>query len=434
MNKKMLSSDRASLWSLADQGSVSLGNFLTNILLARTLAPSDYGIFALVYGLLVLLNSFHACAILYPLSIRGAASDIVGLHKYTRRSLLLTALLSFPFAIVVLGATELLGLPAVAPWAIVALWCWQTQETLRRSLMAHLRHGEAVWGDAFSYLGQASIIYLCLRSGYTSLELVFGIIATTSILAAALQALQLRLKIRGKSELIQYSRDSWNLSRWALLANAAVAVPNLAFPWLLALRGTQESASFQVLVNLAAAANPVIFSVSNVVVPATARAAQAGGMQAAWKVTWRYGIRGATLVLPFYLIAIAWPRFLLQLVYGSGSAYLAEGKALRLLIIGYSFVYASCLLAAFFYGLGQSKKVLVAQFAGSVCAIIAGYPLISRLGVVGASAGFTLVFIVQTIAFLLLFRRVRCGGIPLPQLAKTHNKGEKGIVDAAVTM
>src|ERR1700676_2920244 len=102
MNTKMFSSDRTGFWSLADQGSVSLGNFLTNIFLARALGSSDYGIFALVYGLLVLLNSFHACAVLYPLSIRGAASDIVGLHKYTRRSLLLTTLLTLPFAMVVL--------------------------------------------------------------------------------------------------------------------------------------------------------------------------------------------------------------------------------------------------------------------------------------------------------------------------------------------
>src|ERR1700682_3834964 len=134
MNKKMLSSDRASLWSLADQGSVSLGNFLTNILLARTLAPADYGIFALVYGLVLLLNSFHACAILYPLSIRGASSDIVGLHKYTRRSLLLTAVLLVPFGIVILGAAALLSQLRVALWAILALACWQTQETFRRSL------------------------------------------------------------------------------------------------------------------------------------------------------------------------------------------------------------------------------------------------------------------------------------------------------------
>ena len=60
---------RAGLWSLADQGAVSLGNFLTNILLARALAPAEYGIFALVFGLLLALSSIHAAVVIY---LKGA--------------------------------------------------------------------------------------------------------------------------------------------------------------------------------------------------------------------------------------------------------------------------------------------------------------------------------------------------------------------------
>src|ERR1700736_4008666 len=141
---------RAGFWSLADQGCVSLGNFLTNIFLARTLAAADYGVFALVYGLLVLLNSFHSCVVGYPLSIKGAAADAEGLKSYTRSALLFTAVLSVPFGGIVLGACIVLGRPTIAVWAAFALLCWELQETLRRSLMAHLRHGEAIWGDAFS--------------------------------------------------------------------------------------------------------------------------------------------------------------------------------------------------------------------------------------------------------------------------------------------
>jgi hypothetical protein len=41
--------ERAS-WTLVDQGVVSSGNFLLNVLLARTLSEDDYGEFALFLG------------------------------------------------------------------------------------------------------------------------------------------------------------------------------------------------------------------------------------------------------------------------------------------------------------------------------------------------------------------------------------------------
>jgi O-antigen/teichoic acid export membrane protein len=393
---------RAGLWSLADQGAVSLGNFLTNILLARALPPAEYGIFALVFGLLLVLSSIHAAVVIYPLSIRAAASDSDDLRRYASRSLLLTGLLFLPLAAVVFGAAEFLGRQQVGLWAIAALLCWLVQETMRRALMAHLRHGEAVWGDILSYVGQAGIIFLCIRSGRVPLELVFGIIAATSILAAAFQASQLRLGVVWKRGVTESVSDFWDVGRWALAANGAVALSSLAFPWFLALRGTEMTASFQALVSLFGVTNPIILGISNLIVPATAGVVRRDGIRAAWRVASNLGIRGAALLLPYYLVIALWPRFLLRLFYGPGSPYLAQGMALRLLVIGYCVAYVFQLLAAVFYGLGQSKHVLKVQSAGAAAAILLGFPLVFRFGVPGASGAFTLVCITQAATCLWL--------------------------------
>ena len=61
--------------SLADQGMVSLGNFLTQIILARKLAPGEYGIFALLFGVLFIMNVCHWALVAYPLSVRGSLAD-----------------------------------------------------------------------------------------------------------------------------------------------------------------------------------------------------------------------------------------------------------------------------------------------------------------------------------------------------------------------
>ena len=61
--------ERAS-WTLVDQGVVSVGNFLLNVLLARTLSEADYGKFVLFLGAIFILRAIDYSFISYPLSVR----------------------------------------------------------------------------------------------------------------------------------------------------------------------------------------------------------------------------------------------------------------------------------------------------------------------------------------------------------------------------
>jgi len=318
-----------------------------------------------------------------------------------------------------------LGRPWVALTAIAALLCWQTQETLRRALMAHLRHAEALWGDSLRYLGLAAILLLCLRRGHASLELVFAVIAATSILAALLQACQLRLALRFDRNTLAYSAESWKLSRWALVANAAVVLPSLAFPWLLALRGTQAAASFQALVNLLGVTNPVLLGISNIALPAVARTISQGGIKAVWGVLARYGAFGAMLIMPCYLALALWPGAILRAFYGAHSPYITQVLALRLLVAGYSIGYVCYLFATFFYGLGQSKTVMKAQGTGAAVAMALGFPLIVKLGVPGASLGIGLVYMAQAAGFVWLLRQVAALPIPGGEVFPIHADQKK---------
>lgn len=43
-------------WAIADQGVVSLGNFLTTIIVARAVSPEVYGIWTVILGLILFLQ------------------------------------------------------------------------------------------------------------------------------------------------------------------------------------------------------------------------------------------------------------------------------------------------------------------------------------------------------------------------------------------
>lgn len=397
---------RSRFWSFADQGVVSLGNFLTNILLARSLSPADYGAFALIFGMLVLMNSYHSSAVVYPLSLSGAPGTIKVLHHHLRGSICLTLILAMPLGLVLLGVTLLLKRPGITGWVVLSLVGWQVQETLRRGLMAHLRHAEAFWGDALSYLGQAGLTWFYLRSQHQSLAAIFGIFAATSLVASAVQTWQLRLRFAWQTDFLSQLKHSWRLSRWAVLANTAVVVPGVAYPWFLALQGTYLSASYQALLNMIGVCNPVMMSVGNFVLPETIRANATGGWKRAGRVVLHGGVLGAAFLIPCYALMFLWPGLFLRILYRADSPYFFQQNALRILIGASCFGYVAYLLSALFYGLGQSRMVFRAQLAGAVVSIICGFPLVMRLGVSGACLGVGCVYASQLIVAIALLKKM----------------------------
>src|SRR5436190_20241866 len=96
-------------WAIADQAVVSLGNFLTTIILARALTPEAYGLWSVIFGLILFLNVLPASLIIYPLSVRLAARDDVGSGSLVKVSLALTALLAVPQILILFTASVLVA-------------------------------------------------------------------------------------------------------------------------------------------------------------------------------------------------------------------------------------------------------------------------------------------------------------------------------------
>jgi O-antigen/teichoic acid export membrane protein len=85
--------ERAS-WTLVNQGVVSFGNFLLNVLLARTLSQHDYGKFTLFLGAIFILRAIDYSLISYPLSVRLCVASDEERPGLLGNTILLTAALS----------------------------------------------------------------------------------------------------------------------------------------------------------------------------------------------------------------------------------------------------------------------------------------------------------------------------------------------------
>jgi O-antigen/teichoic acid export membrane protein len=384
----LTSSSAEGFWALADQAAVSLGMFACNILLARKLSAHEYGIYGILLGVMLALNTIHAALVSYPLALTAADTDHGSFRHSTGAALSVNVLLALPFGGVLLATAALLGRPHLWACSFAALLFWQGQETLRRSLMAQMRHREAMLGDAISYLGQGAVIWLFAAGAGFGLEAVFLVMAVTSALAMVLGACQTRVRGARSGQVKAMAGAGWSLGRWMLLANLGSVFSLQSFAWALAAaRGPAESARFQAAANLLGVTHPVMFGLGSLIVPGVARACAAPGAATAWHWAWKQGLRGAVLLAPYFAILWFWPQLVLAAFYTARSPYLDLELPVRVLAAAYVFAFTAHILGAYLNGSREPKAAFLAEAAGAMMGAAVGVPLALLLGVSGACAG-----------------------------------------------
>ena len=352
-------------WALADQAIVSFGMLAANIILARHLPSSEYGVFVLLltvgFSAQLLTQGLSG----YPLILRLAhASD-------DERARLLTNSI-VPLALWSLGQTELI-VPGVTWFAF-----WQMQQATRRALLIELRQRDAAKGDAVSSLGQVVFLLLLflLGSRILSLESALYCMAAGSMLGATIQALQLRLARRALYRPYQWLINNASLVLSPLAAAVIWTLRGYAMFWLLAaLSGTPAVASLQAALTVFNLCNPLSASLVNIIGTTSARAFTGGDIRQAWSAARPYVLVALPPLLLYLGTTLLFPRFLLSVLYGQGSPYAQLGYLFPYLAVSTAAVIPAELLTSFFLGIRQTGLVLKINLLG-VTAVAFSTPLL----------------------------------------------------------
>jgi O-antigen/teichoic acid export membrane protein len=379
---------RTTSWALCDQAIVSGGNFLTNLVLIRTLAPSSYGAYALILNAVLFLNNLHTNMVAYPVCIQGARSDDEGLRGVATGGVLATLLGLVVSALVITAACFSIHRAFLIPIVVAATLFWQFQETLRTVFVARLAYKRALAGDALSYLGQAAVLAAICWHSVPGLPLVFSVVLGTSLLAGAAQAIQLRPSQISRPMRRSFFRELWRLGKWSTLAKVAAFFTFQAFPWLLAYTsGLVTVASFQALFQLVALANPLLLGFNNLIIASIAsrdRSSEGNSWEAAVKQ-----MRLASVLLGCYFAALAiFGRFFMEIVYGRDSPYLANAPLLRYFAVAYALESIAMFSGAILGGLGETRYNFIAQFCPMVTSVLIVFPWIIHSGLRAAVLGF----------------------------------------------
>src|SRR5579862_9263632 len=71
-------------FAILDQGLISGSNFLVSVLLARWMAPEQYGAYAVAFGIFVLLSLVYQSLVLEPMAVFGGSSYRNSLRSYLK--------------------------------------------------------------------------------------------------------------------------------------------------------------------------------------------------------------------------------------------------------------------------------------------------------------------------------------------------------------
>ena len=401
------------LWAIADQCAVSGGNFFTNLILIRTLVPAEFGTYALFLNAINFFNTIHQAFIAYPLCVRGARARAGQFQRILTFALIATTLvILMPFGPVLSLVGIYLNRSTVILAAVSAMLFWQLQNTLRAGFIAKLEQRRALAGDAISYIGQAVLLGLiCIRTK-PSLSVIFWTVAGTSLLALAVQCWQLRPALPPRRTLRSMAHEVWFLGRWNVVAQLVGFLTLQAFPWLILMRhGRVEVAGFQAILLFLTFTNPLLFSVGNLI---TATVAKHGNYRLPSVRNYLLLVIGA--VGPYLLLLGFAARYMMRMVYGSHSHYLAYAPLMSLFAAAWLFEVIALLTTAILGGLREPRSIFFLQLTGAVVAVMIALPWIYWKGLIVAGFAMLLVNSVRAAVgiYLLLRRRsdTRRGGNP----------------------
>jgi O-antigen/teichoic acid export membrane protein len=396
------------LWPVVDQGIASLGGFLLTIALARTLAPGEYGNFALFLGVEMLLFTAISSLVFYPMSVLSNVSSAARGAQLMRASVALLLLLCVPataclcFVGVLLGRIDLI-LPVVTYFIV-----WQVQETFRRCLFAELRFAAAIPGEIISYFGQILILFWLYRHDGLTLTSALYAMAATSGLAAILQAFQTGLVSRGCADLdLRNAAGSFlRLGRWSLAGNLAAAMRQQAVFWFLAaLSGDAMPGLLLAGINIVNILNPLIIGLSNVIPQVTARAHLRGKIEAL-RAARPFAFSGLLMAIAFLAVVAAIPERVLSAIYGAGSIYADLAMPVRLLTVGAVISYIADMICSYFHGVTAVRQAMIANIAGMTASVVTAAPLIIGFGLNGACIALCIANAVRVLVSSILLRRL----------------------------
>jgi exopolysaccharide production protein ExoQ len=384
-----------SIWGLGDQALISASNFLTTVVLARRLNPTDFGAFTLLYAAVFFMVSLQTTLVSRPHNVLGATRQGEEYRRYTTVTAVSQVCFTAMFALVALTAALVAQhaawgvAPLLFPLALVIV-AWQLQEFTRRVLYTEGRLRDAFANDLISYGGQATGIVALGYVGQLSGARAFSIIALTSAVAAAYGFWQIRgsLICRGVWDAVRADgfAENWRFGKWLFGAALAAWVAGQLYPILIGgFISIAEAGAFSAVFTLMGPARILLIAMDTALVPAGARAFAERGQAGLQSFVGRIFLLTAPIIAVYCIGVSLLASRILGAAYGDH--YRPYGWLLALFALSYALDYLRHPISIALEARRASAPIFRAYLLSSIVVLTAGIAAVRFLGLLGAALG-----------------------------------------------
>lgn len=399
---------RRELWGVLDQALVSGVNFLTIILVARSLDPGDFGKFVLAFTLLQSAGLLQAALITRPHNVLGAARRGREYVDYTTTAAAEQVALSATLALTALAGAALAYAAGSAQWPLVlaiaaALVTWQLQEFGRRVLYTEQRLAAALANDCLSYGALAvGLVVLSRLDLLTSETAVVTLVAAMAI-GAVVVGWQLRRSLTGRLDTTSL-RASWHFGKWLGVAELGQWFSTHFYVYLsAAVLGSAASAALKAGQTLLGPISAFLTFVTSYLPVLFARELAASGTLAG-KVR-RSLATILPVVVPYCLLVSVFAEPVLERVYGAEYGQYAD--VVQLFAFYYVLLAFSTVTVAALSARHLTRDVFRGQAAAAMLSLAVGWALLRELGPAGGVVGMILSWAVAMAVFVRALRTPR---------------------------
>jgi O-antigen/teichoic acid export membrane protein len=381
-------------WGVFDQALLSVVNFLTLFLIARSVEADVFGAFSLVYGAMLIANYGQLAFITQPHNVIAASVRDRDYRIYTRS--LLAAQLVVIFALAGLAAaaagvaygigshsTSVL-LVAVIP----TLPLWQLQEFVRRVLYTERRQAAAFANDLLSYGAQGIVVAALAATGRLTAPAALYAAAVTSAAACLLGFSQIRESFSRARFSHGPVSESFAFGKWLAAAIAAHWTSTQGYLYLAAaVLGVAITGALRAVQLILAPLHVLMFSLSTML-PIRLSVVLAHSDEdvraKAFARNARLALRLTLPVVVAYCACVA--LFADQIIRAAyGTRYATYGRVLAIFALYYLFLYLAQFASTLLTAQRRTDWLFLGNAAAALVTVAAAWPLMHAFGAEGAA-------------------------------------------------
>jgi O-antigen/teichoic acid export membrane protein len=407
---------RKSMLALTDQGIVSAVNFLTMVLLRRSVvgststAQQELGIYQLGFSVVLLATCAQNELLATPYAVFGNRVSGNERKQYAGSTLLHQAVLSILLSglLLFVGAGLTLGWGSEhfgnLQWILAIILPFiLAREFVRRIAFAHLQMVAALLLDATVAVLQLGGLWALKLSGHMTAGMTFCATGVACALTAAVALYMMRghFTFRG-GKTWHDLRLNWSFGKWSFAAQAVHVAMSYGLSWMLAfLAGSNATGRFAACMSVVLITNPILIGLNNFMTPKAINVYHSLGINGLRQLTRRFTILMIVFVGSVAIVLALFGTRLVGLLYGdplTGEQWVVPFLAIGVFVLAASLGAENGLTA-----LCRPDRIFLANAIALPIMICCGAVLILRDGVSGAAFAALIGTLVATVLKVKMF-------------------------------